>query len=139
AQPSNRALASPADGGVGLTGDFGSRVPVPLETDAVLHDAAIREDGRSSEIARAISGDEADDAGNFLRPRDTPKWYGRFQLGQLGWIIHCAEVDRCCHRTGTHPDDKDVVSGEFDTRGSGEHAHATLGQAVSGVARHWPI
>jgi hypothetical protein len=52
-----------------------SHVTPPLQTDAVLHDAAIGENGGGREIARAISGDKADDAGNLLRPRHAPQRY----------------------------------------------------------------
>jgi hypothetical protein len=59
----------------------------PLETDAGVHDTTIGEDGGRREVARAISRDEADHAGNLLRPRHSTHRYRLVQLGELCWIL----------------------------------------------------
>src|SRR5205823_11911710 len=78
-------------------------IPAPLQTDAALHDAAIRKNGGGREIACAVSGEVADHAAYLLRARHAPQRDGRIQLRKLGRVVHGAEIDRCCHRTRTHP------------------------------------
>jgi len=79
--------------------------PAPLEADAAVHDAAIREDGGCGEIARARAhGAPRGDCQRgrlFCRRRR----YGRIQLRELGRIVHRAEIDRRSHRTRAHSDD----------------------------------
>src|SRR6266480_5534665 len=79
-------------------------MPAPLKADAAVHDAAIREDGCRGEIARAVSGEETDHAGDLLRARHAPQRYRRIQLRELGRVVHGAEIDRRRHGAGAHPD-----------------------------------
>src|SRR5262249_20194378 len=104
----------------------------PLEADAVLHDAAIREDGGCGDVARAVAGEEADHARTLLGARHAPERYGRIQLGELGRIVHRAEIDRRRHRARTHADHENAVAGELDPRRAREHPHAAFGEAIGG-------
>src|SRR5436309_2823015 len=110
-----------------------------LKTDAVLHDAAISKDRCRRQIARAFSGDEADDAGDLFRSRHPPKRYRGIELREPGRILHRREVDRGRDRARTHPDDEDVMSGELEAGRAREHAHAAFRQTVRRVAGHWPV
>jgi hypothetical protein len=57
------------------------------------------EDGSRGDIARTVSDQEPDYPGNLLRARHAPQRYGRIQPGELGWVVHRADVNRCRHRT----------------------------------------
>src|SRR5215469_6463120 len=116
-----------------------SAAPAALESDAALHDAAIRKYGGGGEVARAVPAYESDDAGNFLGSRHASERYRCVQLGELGGVVHGGEIDRCRHRPRAHPDDTDVVFGELDTGGAREHAHTPFGETIGGVAGHRPI
>jgi len=50
------------------------------------------EDGSRGDIARTVSDQEPDYAGNLLRARHAPQRYGRIQPGELGWVVHRADV-----------------------------------------------
>src|SRR5215831_17293842 len=114
-------------------------LPAVLEPDAALHDAAIRKDGGGGKVACAVPACESDDAGDLLRARHAPERYRCVQFGELGGVVHGEEIDWCRHRPGAHADDEDVVFGELDACGAGEHAHAAFGQTIGGVAGHRPI
>src|SRR6516225_4012815 len=80
-----------------------------LEADAVLHDAAVREHRGRGDVTRAVSREEADDAGNLFGARHAPQRYGGIELCELGRIVHCAQIDRRRHRAGAHADHQDIV------------------------------
>src|SRR5262249_24582475 len=76
----------------------------PLETNAAVHDAAVREDRGRGQITRALSCEEDDDARDLLRARHAPERYGRIEMRELGRICHGAEIDRRRHCARTDPD-----------------------------------
>src|SRR5437764_14365248 len=80
-----------------------------LQAEAVLHDAAVREHGGRGDVTRAVSREEADDAGNLFGTRHAPQRYRGIQLRELGRIVHSAQVDRRRYRAGAHADHQDVV------------------------------
>src|SRR5215471_5430218 len=124
-----------------LSHDVSDRLSGPAlsKTDAAVHDAAVGEDSGCSEIARAVTANKTDHAGNFLRARHSSQRYCRVELGELGRIVDRAAVDRCLDGTRTHPDNPNVVSSEFDARRARQQAHTAFGQAIRGVSRHWPV
>src|SRR5262249_41006789 len=106
----------------------------PLETDAALHYAAVRENGGRGEIACAIAREESDHAGNLIGTRHAPERDGGVQLRELGRIVHRAEIDGRRDGARTNADHQDVVAGELHAGGAREHAHGAFGETVDGIA-----
>src|SRR6478672_1397263 len=107
---------------------------LPLQPRAALLDAPVGEDRCCGDVTGAVSGQERDYTGNLLRLSHSPKRYGGIQLRHRSRILHRREVDGSGDRSWTHSGDEDIVRGEFDARGTCEHAHATFGKAISRIA-----
>src|SRR5262245_34541953 len=93
---------------------------IRLETDAALHSAAVHEYGRCGDVARTVSREKADHAGDLFRPRHAPQWYGSVELRELGRVVHRAQIDRGCHRAGADADHQNIVARELDSGGARE-------------------
>src|SRR6202011_1803815 len=114
-------------------------MPALLQADAALHDASIGKDGGRGEITRTIAGEERDHACNLAGTCHAPQRYGRVQGGELGGIVHRAQIDRRVHRARADPDHEDIVLCELEACSAREHAHTALGEAVCRVAGHRPV
>src|SRR4029453_18866587 len=60
-------------------------------------------------------------------------------LLQQHGIVHRGKVDRGRYGAGADTHDEDVMRRQFDPRRARQHAYATLGQTIGGVARHRPV
>src|SRR5262245_35578979 len=114
---SDRAAASPANPPPRITTRgcrpfICMRCPLAwfsLEPGATLHDAAVHEDRRARDVARAVAGDEGDDARDLGRSREASHGNGLFEALQLGGIGLGRRVDGCRDGAGTDADYRDAV------------------------------
>src|SRR6516225_2636335 len=111
----------------------------PLETNAAMHDASVCEDGGRSHITRAVAGKESDDVRNLLRARHAPERYSRIELREFSRIGHRAQIDRRRYCPGADANNKNLMTGEFETGGAREHTYAAFGEAIGRIAGHRPV
>src|SRR5664280_255471 len=113
--------------------------PGVSEAGAGVHQAPVGEDGGGGEVAGTGAGEEGHDTGDLLGLGQPADGDGGVELAELCRVGNGGLVDRGIHCTGPDPHHQDVVRCQLDPGGAGEHAHAALGQAVGGVARHGPV